>query len=97
MAPTIFSDVTPGMQLAREEVFGPVLGVMRFEDEDEAIWLSNDTEYGLAAAVWTSSLSRGHRMVRAIRAGAVHVNTYGGTDITVPLGGFKQSGFGRDK
>jgi gamma-glutamyl-gamma-aminobutyraldehyde dehydrogenase len=97
MAPTIFSDVTSAMRLARDEVFGPVLAVMRFEDEDEAIRLANATDYGLAAAVWTSDLSRAHRMVRAIHAGVVHVNTYGGTDITVPLGGFKQSGFGRDK
>jgi gamma-glutamyl-gamma-aminobutyraldehyde dehydrogenase len=97
MAPTIFSDVKLGMQLAREEVFGPVLAVMRFKDEDEAILLANATDYGLAAAVWTSNLSRAHRMIRAVRAGVVHVNTYGGTDITVPLGGFKQSGFGRDK
>lgn len=97
MAPTIFGDVTPGMQIALEEVFGPVLAVMRFADEDEAIRLANATDYGLAAAVWTSNLSRAHRMTRAIRAGVVHVNTYGGTDITVPLGGFKQSGFGRDK
>jgi len=97
MAPTIFSDVKLGMQLAREEVFGPVLAVMRFKNEDEAILLANATDYGLAAAVWTSNLSRAHRMIRAVRAGVVHVNTYGGTDITVPLGGFKQSGFGRDK
>jgi gamma-glutamyl-gamma-aminobutyraldehyde dehydrogenase len=97
MAPTIFGEVMPGMQLAREEVFGPVLAVMRFRDEDEAIRLANATDYGLAAAVWTSNLSRAHRMIRAVRAGVVHVNTYGGTDITVPLGGFKQSGFGRDK
>jgi gamma-glutamyl-gamma-aminobutyraldehyde dehydrogenase len=97
MAPTIFSDVKLGMQLAREEVFGPVLAVMRFKDEDEAILLANATDYGLAAAVWTSNLSRAHRMIRAVRVGVVHVNTYGGTDITVPLGGFKQSGFGRDK
>jgi gamma-glutamyl-gamma-aminobutyraldehyde dehydrogenase len=97
MEPTIFSDVTSAMRLARDEVFGPVLAVMRFEDEEEAVRLANATDYGLAAAVWTSDLSRAHRMVRAIRAGVVHVNTYGGTDITVPLGGFKQSGFGRDK
>ena len=64
---------------------------------DEAIRLANATDYGLAAAVWTANLSRAHRMIRAVRAGVVHVNTYGGTDITVPLGGFKQSGFGRDK
>jgi gamma-glutamyl-gamma-aminobutyraldehyde dehydrogenase len=97
MAPTIFGEVTPGMQLAQEEVFGPVLAVMRFRDEDEAVRLANATDYGLAAAVWTSNLSRAHRMIRAVRAGVVHVNTYGGTDITVPLGGFRQSGFGRDK
>jgi gamma-glutamyl-gamma-aminobutyraldehyde dehydrogenase len=85
------------MQLAREEVFGPVLGVMRFDTEEEAVRLANSTVYGLASAVWTSNLSTAHRMVRAIHAGVVHVNTYGGADITVPLGGVKQSGFGRDK
>ncbi|RUT96281.1 aldehyde dehydrogenase family protein, partial [Mesorhizobium sp. M7A.T.Ca.TU.009.02.1.1] len=97
MAPTIFENVTQDMQLAREEVFGPVLGVMRFETEEEAVRLANSTVYGLASAVWTSNLSTAHRMVRAINAGVVHVNTYGGADITVPLGGVKQSGFGRDK
>jgi gamma-glutamyl-gamma-aminobutyraldehyde dehydrogenase len=97
MAPAVFSDVAPDMTLWREEVFGPVLAVTRFEDEEEAITLANSTRYGLASAVWTGSLSTAHRMVRAIHAGVVHVNTYGGTDITVPLGGFRQSGFGRDK
>ncbi|ANT50199.1 aldehyde dehydrogenase [Mesorhizobium amorphae] len=97
MAPTIFENVTHDMQLAREEVFGPVLGVMRFDTEEEAVSLANSTAYGLASAVWTANLSTAHRMVRAIRAGVVHVNTYGGADITVPLGGVKQSGFGRDK
>ena len=97
MAPTIFENVTEQMQLAREEVFGPVLGVMRFGTEEEAVRLANSTVYGLASAVWTSNLSTAHRMVRAIDAGVVHVNTYGGSDITVPLGGVKQSGFGRDK
>jgi gamma-glutamyl-gamma-aminobutyraldehyde dehydrogenase len=97
MAPAIFTDVTPAMTLAREEVFGPVLAVTRFETEEEAVALANATAYGLASAVWTGSLSTAHRMVRAISAGLVHVNTYGGSDITVPLGGFKQSGFGRDK
>ena len=97
MAPTIFENVTRDMQLAREEVFGPVLGVMRFDTEEEAMSLANSTVYGLASAVWTANLSTAHRMVRAIRAGVVHVNTYGGADITVPLGGVKQSGFGRDK
>ena len=97
MAPTIFSGVGPEMALFNEEVFGPVLAVTPFDDEGHAIRLANCTPYGLAAAVWTGNLSRAHRMVRAIRAGVVHVNTYGGADITVPLGGFRQSGHGRDK
>ncbi|MDQ6437495.1 aldehyde dehydrogenase [Mesorhizobium sp. LHD-90] len=97
MAPTVFENVTPEMTLAREEVFGPVLAVMRFDTEEEAIRLANATVYGLASAVWTSNLATAHRMVRTINAGVVHVNTYGGSDITVPLGGVKQSGFGRDK
>ncbi|CAM5388105.1 aldehyde dehydrogenase family protein [Mycolicibacterium aubagnense] len=97
MEPTIFGGVAPGMTVAREEVFGPVLAVQRFEDEAEAVRLANGTVYGLASAVWTANLARAHRMVRAIRSGVVHVNTYGGADMTVPLGGFGQSGFGRDK
>lgn len=97
MEPTVFSDVTPEMTLFREEVFGPVLAVTRFETEEEAVRLANATDYGLASAVWTANLSTAHRMVRNVRAGVVHVNTYGGSDITVPLGGVKQSGFGRDK
>ncbi|MHC1943060.1 aldehyde dehydrogenase [Bradyrhizobium sp. UFLA06-06] len=97
MAPTILTEVTPSMQVWREEVFGPVLAVTRFEGEEDATALANATSYGLASAVWTASLSTAHRMVRAIKAGVVHVNAYGGADITVPLGGFKQSGFGRDK
>jgi len=97
MAPTIFADVARDARLFQEEVFGPVLAVTPFEDEAEAIALANATPYGLASAVWTSNLSRAHRMVRAIRAGVVHVNTYGGADVTVPLGGFGQSGSGRDK
>ena len=97
MEPTIFGSVTPQMALAREEVFGPVLAVMRFDTEEEAVSLANATVYGLASAVWTSNLSTAHRMVRAIRAGVVHVNTYGGADVTVPLGGVRQSGSGHDK
>lgn len=97
MAPTVFDRVTPDMALAQEEVFGPVLGIMSFETEDEAIRLANSTDYGLASGVWTSNLSRAHRMIRSIRAGIVHVNTYGGSDLTVPLGGHKQSGNGHDK
>jgi gamma-glutamyl-gamma-aminobutyraldehyde dehydrogenase len=97
MAPTVFDHVAPGMRLARDEVFGPVLGIIPFDDEADAIRIANATVYGLASAVWTSSLSRAHRMIGAIRAGVVHVNTYGGADITVPLGGHRQSGNGHDK
>ncbi|MFC2967782.1 aldehyde dehydrogenase [Acidimangrovimonas pyrenivorans] len=97
MAPTIVTGVAPSDRLARDEVFGPVLAVIPFDTEEEAVAIANGTDYGLAAAVWTRDLSRAHRMVRAIRAGVVHVNTYGGADLTVPLGGVKQSGNGHDK
>lgn len=97
MQPTVFSGIEPSMHLAQEEVFGPVLGVMKFSDEAEAVRLANSTVFGLASAVWTSNLSRAHRMVRAVKAGVVHVNTYGGADMTVPLGGVGQSGNGHDK
>jgi gamma-glutamyl-gamma-aminobutyraldehyde dehydrogenase len=97
MAPTVFDNVRADMALAQEEVFGPVLAIQPFEDEPEAVRIANSTVYGLASGVWTSNLSRAHRMVRAIRAGVVHVNTYGGADITVPLGGVGQSGNGHDK
>ncbi|MEZ5751325.1 MAG: aldehyde dehydrogenase family protein [Paracoccaceae bacterium] len=96
-APTIFGEVNPEMTIAREEVFGPVVGVIPFDTEEDAIRIANGTDYGLAAAVWTGNLSRAHRMVRAIDAGVVHVNTYGGPDVTVPLGGHRQSGNGHDK
>jgi len=96
-APTVFDHVTPGMGLARDEVFGPVLAITPFETEEDAVRLANGTDFGLASAVWTGNLSRAHRMVRAIDAGVVHVNTYGGADNTVPLGGHRQSGNGHDK
>ena len=97
MQPTVFSNITPNMKLAQEEVFGPVLGIMKFSTEAEAVELANSTVYGLASAVWTSNLSKAHRMISSIRAGVVHVNTYGGADNTVPLGGVGQSGNGHDK
>lgn len=97
MAPTIVTGVHPDDNLARNEVFGPVLAVIPFDTEDQAVAIANGTDYGLAAAVWTSNLSRAHRIVRRIKAGIVHVNTYGGSDLTVPLGGVRQSGNGHDK
>lgn len=97
MAPTIVAGVQPEDSLAQHEVFGPVLAVIPFDSEEEAVRIANDTDFGLAAAVWTVDLSRAHRMVKAIKAGVVHVNTYGGADVTVPLGGVKQSGNGHDK
>ena len=94
--PTIFV-AEPHMTIVREEIFGPVLAAMTFETEAQAIALANDTIYGLQAAVWTSNVSKALRVARAIKAGTVHVNQYNDDDITVPFGGYKQSGNGRDK
>ena len=95
--PTLFDGVTNAMRIAREEIFGPVLSVITFDSDEEAVNIANDTPYGLAAAVWTADLSRAHRTARALRAGSVWVNQYDGGDMTAPFGGFKQSGNGRDK
>jgi acyl-CoA reductase-like NAD-dependent aldehyde dehydrogenase len=95
--PTVFDGVQRGMRIAREEIFGPVLATITFRDEAEALAIANDTSYGLAAAVWTQDLNTAHRMARALRAGMVYVNCYDADDITVPFGGFRQSGMGRDK
>ncbi|WP_294569135.1 aldehyde dehydrogenase [uncultured Arthrobacter sp.] len=96
LAPTIFADVGQEMDIARQEVFGPVAGLLRFRTEQEAVALANDTEYGLAAAVWTRDLARTHRMVNAIDAGTVWVNCYRRVTASVPFGGVKASGLGRE-
>jgi 4-guanidinobutyraldehyde dehydrogenase/NAD-dependent aldehyde dehydrogenase len=95
--PTLFDGVDSSMRIAREEIFGPVLSVLSFTDLDEAVRQANATPYGLAAAVWTSDMGKAIRSSRALRAGTVHVNQYDNDDITVPFGGYKQSGNGRDK
>ncbi|MFD0902960.1 aldehyde dehydrogenase [Actinomadura sediminis] len=95
--PTVFDRVDPRMRIAQEEIFGPVLSVIEFDSVDEAVRIANGTAYGLAAAVWTTDLSTAHRVSRRLRAGTVWVNCYDDSDITVPFGGYGQSGFGRDK
>ena len=94
--PTIFGDVSNDMRIAQEEVFGPVLSIIPFEDDEDAIRIANDTVYGLAAGVWTRDMRRALRMTDAIRAGTVWVNTYRAVSFMAPFGGFKQSGIGRE-
>jgi phenylacetaldehyde dehydrogenase len=94
--PTLFTGVTNTMTIAREEIFGPVVGIIPFEDEDEAVSLANDQTYGLAAGVWTNDLARAHRMGRRLRAGTVWVNTYNLFDPALSFGGVGESGMGRD-
>ena len=94
--PTVFSEVTPGMKIAQEEIFGPVLSAIRFKDADEAVSIANGTIYGLVSAVWTKDIQLATRMAADIKAGSVWINTYNGFDSGSPFGGYKQSGFGRD-
>ncbi|GAB4398368.1 MAG: aldehyde dehydrogenase [Rhodoferax sp.] len=95
--PTVFDGVTPQMTIAREEIFGPVLAVQTFTDVADVVRQANASIYGLQAAVWSRDLNKAHGVARALRAGTVHVNQYDEDDITVPFGGFRQSGIGRDK
>ena len=93
---TVFDRVTPEMTIAREEIFGPVLAVLTFDDFDHAVKLGNQSMYGLAAGIWTKDIQKAHRAAKAIRAGTVWINTYNFYDPGAPFGGFKSSGFGRD-
>ena len=93
---TVFDGVTPEMTIAREEIFGPVLAVLSFDDVEHGLRLANETIYGLAAGIWTRDIAKAHRAARAVRAGTVWINTYNFYDPGAPFGGFKASGFGRD-
>lgn len=95
--PTIFDGVTNDMRIAQEEIFGPVLSTLTFKDADEALQIANDSIYGLQANLWTSDINKAHKVARKLKAGSVNINNTDGGDITVPFGGYKQSGIGRDK
>jgi phenylacetaldehyde dehydrogenase len=96
VAPTVFTDVKPDMNIVRDEIFGPVVCAVPFTDPDEVVKAGNDTEYGLAAAVWTKDINKAHRMAASLRAGTVWINCYNMFDAAAPFGGYKQSGFGRE-
>lgn len=94
--PTIFDEVNNTMKIAKEEIFGPVVSAIAFEDLDEMVKQSNGSPYGLAAAVWTRDISKAHKLARELKAGTIWMNTYNMFDAASPFGGYKQSGFGRE-
>jgi aldehyde dehydrogenase (NAD+) len=94
--PTVFAGARNDMRLAQEEIFGPVLAAIPFDDEDDAIRIANETRYGLGSGVWTRDLQRAHRVAHAVKAGTVWVNCYRMIAYNVPFGGYKQSGIGRE-
>ena len=97
VGPTVFSHVSNSMTIAREEIFGPVLSIIPFKDEDDAVFQGNDTIYGLAAGIWTRDVSRAHQVARALKVGRVWINNYGDSDPAMSFGGYKQSGYGREQ
>lgn len=94
--PTVFVDVRPSLSIVREEIFGPVVAAIPFSSEDDLVAAANDSEYGLAAGIWTRDLSKAHRVAKRLKAGSVWVDQYDGFDTALPFGGYKQSGWGRE-
>jgi len=93
----VFADVTPQMRIFREEVFGPILSIIKWTDEDQLVAATNSVEYGLAASIWTTDLARAHRLARRIEAGYVWINTSSAHYLGAPFGGYKKSGLGREE
>jgi aldehyde dehydrogenase (NAD+) len=94
--PTVFANVEPAMRISQEEIFGPVAAVIAFKDEEDAIRIANGTNYSLAAGIWSADIGRIHRFVNRLKAGTVWANTFGPTDVRLPWGGSRDSGFGRE-